>query len=107
MKHNWAYSHEDGNDHVWKCTQCPAIIGFNKQGIGNPWASATEHPVDIDKYVEPNECPDTVSEASTRGLLQIMLKTVDVDAAVAAGTITSAEGDALKALRDESKGVSK
>jgi hypothetical protein len=101
MRHAWVYSHAAGNDHVWKCSQCPATVGFNKQGIGNPWASDTEHPENIDDYADPKECPDLAERVFTSDLVQILIKTVDIPAAVATGKITQEDADKLGLVRRE------
>lgn len=38
-------------DVMWKCTSCGARVGFNRLGIGVPFASETEVPDDVDVYL--------------------------------------------------------
>lgn len=38
-------------DVMWKCTACGRKTGFNRLGIGEPHASETEYPEDIDTYI--------------------------------------------------------
>jgi hypothetical protein len=101
MLHNWAFKRMAGEDFVWGCTRCPAEVGFNPKGVGNPWASDAERPENIDDYVDPKECPDAVGEASSRELVQILAKAVDIPSMVLAGKITRAEADKLEAVRIE------
>lgn len=38
-------------DVMWKCTSCGRKVGFNREGIGEPFASETTYPDDIDTYI--------------------------------------------------------
>lgn len=38
-------------DVMWKCTSCWRKIGFNREGIGEPFASETAYPDDVDTYI--------------------------------------------------------
>lgn len=38
-------------DVMWKCTSCGRKAGFNREGIGEPFASETTYPEDIDNYI--------------------------------------------------------
>lgn len=55
--HAFVFSHETEADHVFACSICGTVIGFNKPGIGEPNAILTGEtpmpPEDADKYVGP------------------------------------------------------
>lgn len=57
--HDWVFDHETATDHVFVCSKCGAVIGFNKPGIGTPNAILTGEtpapPEDADIYVGPCE----------------------------------------------------
>lgn len=57
QKHTWAFSHETATDHVFACSICGTVIGFNKPGIGEPTADLTGEtpapPPEADDYVGP------------------------------------------------------
>ena len=36
MAHNFVFSHETDVDHVFMCSVCGIVIGFNKPGLGTP-----------------------------------------------------------------------
>lgn len=38
-------------DVMWKCTVCWSKVGFNREGIGEPFASETSYPENIDDYM--------------------------------------------------------
>lgn len=38
-------------DVMWKCTVCSSKVGFNREGVGVPYASETWYPEDIDTYI--------------------------------------------------------
>lgn len=57
MAHEFVFSLETETDHIFVCTICSAVIGFNKPGVGSPNAIVTEGdplpPEDICHYVDP------------------------------------------------------
>lgn len=57
MSHSFVFDSETEQDHVFRCTVCGRLVGFNKPGIGEPNASesggAWIPPADIENYVTP------------------------------------------------------
>ena len=57
--HTFAFKEETATDHVFECSKCGELCGFNKPGIGTPNADLSgttpAFPVDGDHYVTP--CP--------------------------------------------------
>lgn len=57
MAHAFVFSHETEADHVFVCSVCGTVIGFNKPGIGTPTADLSGEtpaaPAIADEYVGP------------------------------------------------------
>lgn len=56
--HVMHYENGDESNVYWRCGVCRRSVGFNREGIGNPWASETFLPVDdVDPAIGvcPNE----------------------------------------------------
>lgn len=58
-EHDFVYSHESAEDHVFACSKCGLELGFNKPGLGSPNAD-TSGPVPLppptaNEYVPPCE----------------------------------------------------
>jgi len=55
--HAFVYDHDTTTDHVFTCTKCGAVIGFNKPGLGTPNAiddnGTLVAPPEAEEYVTP------------------------------------------------------
>ena len=40
-------------DVLWRCEICGGEVGFNRQGVGEPWGSETEIPANAGDFVGP------------------------------------------------------
>jgi len=58
-EHNFVFSHETEQDHIFACSKCGEYIGFNKPGVGLPNADLSgpepSPPTNVDVFVTP--CP--------------------------------------------------
>jgi hypothetical protein len=68
MAHDWQNdpAGTTDTDVLWRCSKCSQVAGFNRKGIGEPFASETEHPDNIDDYVSPCEEVQTETVARAR-----------------------------------------
>lgn len=48
---------QTATDVLWRCNVCRREIGFNKPGVGEPSATYTAYPANIDDYLDV--CPGT------------------------------------------------
>lgn len=57
MPHALVFDHETETDAVFSCTTCGAVIGFNKEGIGEPHAVLVagqwQAPANPDQWMTP------------------------------------------------------
>ena len=57
--HDFVFSRETDSDHVFECSKCGMLLGFNKPEIGAPNADLSAPvpaiPADADIYVPPCE----------------------------------------------------
>lgn len=57
MAHSFVFDSETDTDHVFRCTACGRIIGFNKPEIGAPNALVVDGvivpPPNVEDYVTP------------------------------------------------------
>lgn len=51
MSHVWSFFENSGTENIFKCSVCQTIIGFAKPGQGEPSATPSNWPADIDNYV--------------------------------------------------------
>lgn len=55
--HQFVLTEETDTDHVFACSVCGVVVGFNKPGIGEPNADLSGPvpvpPADVDAYVTP------------------------------------------------------
>lgn len=60
--HNFVFSYETSSDHVFACSKCGLVLGFNKPGVGSPNADLAgdvpKPPLDAEHYVSECEVPD-------------------------------------------------
>lgn len=84
--HQWVFDSETETDNVWRCTECGTPCGFNKPGVGEPSATSTEFPEDIDKYV--GVCPK-LAEPKTE--VQDLRETVRALSAAVLGGVDTAQ----------------
>lgn len=60
MTHQLAFDHETATDAVFACAMCGEVIGFNKQGIGEPCATQVNGvwvpPANYNEWMKPT-CP--------------------------------------------------
>lgn len=59
LQHDFVFFEENDTNHVFVCSKCNTIVGFNKPGVGFPNAILTDDipipPSNVNQYVNPCE----------------------------------------------------
>lgn len=99
MTHQWENEPEASTDTdvFWHCSVCFIRIGFNRKGIGVPFASETELPSNADDYVPPCLSP---GDADVALLSRAVVAGLDLDGLVSAGKISDVDAKKLRAKVD-------
>jgi len=97
MKHSWSNHPELSTltNVFWVCDNCNLRVGFNRPGIGEPFATESIHPDNIDDYVPP--CLED-EEFGVRSIARILIAANDLDKLVKDNKITQKDKDIIDKL---------
>lgn len=62
MSHSWSYFDTTTTEHIFKCATCQKTVGFSKPGQGEPSATPSSWPDNIDDYVGGCQSDKTVED---------------------------------------------